>query len=915
MLARLLPSLTLVAITTTLTAQVTMYIAPQASSINGHVESGFMDALSTSGQQRYNDLESPSLVPTGSPSQMFVNWPGQALRLNHRDDAQGALTGTLRDWTMDTYTTTFGTDRGMTSRFGTTTSRDMIEILFAAPVAHFGAHFIDIESAWGDSATLRAYDDTDTLMFEREVLLPNGEDGENATNNAIHFIGFIGDDDDVWKVTISVGNTLAQVAAGNDDYENIPWLGMLDVRCGTAPRKAGRLQTTFSNNTWLGGVDGTLCFDVLCTAPNGITIDRIDMNFQQPAGTPGTFALRVSPDSGATWSGIVATGQATSSGPGLPTSVTLSDGVALSNACSYRFALVSYDLSHQYTNSNALPDTYGNQDVVVSGGYSIDAGGVVYSPRTPNIVLHYQPGGACLPFARADTVGVGCVRESASVYEEFAPGQVDLSVVYVVAEASATALQAGYLPVQSQAIQLSLGDDDQIAVGSLGVVVGSNGWVAAGSGNSNYHEPSVATMLANPATALYAWQDLDPTAIGSGKIWYKESVGSGGFGSARVWFDGVYAYGTTEPVQFVMILSLLNGEIISGSIRFKSGFQAASGTNVLVGYSPGGPNLDLGPIDMSFHGAASPAPLSSTDVAPLRLTAVTLPIQGQAAVPFEVTTSDIPAGALFHLGLVGLTSPGLPLDVIIGAPECFLYAGLDVIRGPVVQPVGSVTWSPLTLPAITTANFSGFEFYAQSVILGTTENNALNLGVLTSNGLRCVIGTDLVPPGRLVINEVDYDQPGTDSGEFVEIYNTGGTAVDLTNVALDLHNGVGGAIYDTIALSSAAASLAPGEYLVIGTSTLLATLPIGTPTVQFTNAANNMQNGSPDGMVLRDGTAVLDALSYEGTMTGVTEGGGGAPADSNGTAGSIQRLPNGTDTDDNAVDFAFAATTTPGAAN
>jgi len=41
----------------------------------------------------------------------------------------------------------------------------------------------------------------------------------------------------------------------------------------------------------------------------------------------------------------------------------------------------------------------------------------------------------------------------------------------------------------------------------------------------------------------------------------------------------------------------------------------------------------------------------------------------------------------------------------------------------------------------------------------------------------------------LVINEVDYDQPGTDLAEFVEIYNSGASPVSLQDISLVLPNG------------------------------------------------------------------------------------------------------------------------------
>lgn len=161
------------------------------------------------------------------------------------------------------------------------------------------------------------------------------------------------------------------------------------------------------------------------------------------------------------------------------------------------------------------------------------------------------------------------------------------------------------------------------------------------------------------------------------------------------------------------------------------------------------------------------------------------------------------------------------------------------------------------------------------------------------------------PPtaARLVVNEVDYDQVGADTGGFVEIYNAGGSSADLTGVALVLVDGGTAAEYQRRALSG---TLAPGAYLVV---------------------AVDPQNGAPDGIALlgADGT-LLDALSYEGSIEQATIGGRfydlvegtalpTATADSNTVAGSLSRLPNGSDTDDAATDWAFTTTTTEGAAN
>ena len=161
------------------------------------------------------------------------------------------------------------------------------------------------------------------------------------------------------------------------------------------------------------------------------------------------------------------------------------------------------------------------------------------------------------------------------------------------------------------------------------------------------------------------------------------------------------------------------------------------------------------------------------------------------------------------------------------------------------------------------------------------------------------------PPGSadLVINEIDYDQVGADSGGFVEIYNAGDAAADLTGIALVLVDGGTGNEYLRRALTG---SLAAGAYLVVEV---------------------DAQNGAPDGVALiGTGGTMLDAPSYEGAIEAATISGAtydlvegtmlpAATADSNTVAGSLARIPNGRDTNDAASDWAFTPTVTPGAAN
>ena len=112
------------------------------------------------------------------------------------------------------------------------------------------------------------------------------------------------------------------------------------------------------------------------------------------------------------------------------------------------------------------------------------------------------------------------------------------------------------------------------------------------------------------------------------------------------------------------------------------------------------------------------------------------------------------------------------------------------------------------------------------------------------------------PDLAVFVNELHYDNAGTDSGEAIEIAGPAGT--DLAGWSIILYNGSGGAVYTTTALSG----LIPDQMAGYGT-------------LAFSYPSNGIQNGSPDGLALVDpSNAVLQFLSYEGTFTAV-----GGPAD------------------------------------
>jgi len=197
-----------------------------------------------------------------------------------------------------------------------------------------------------------------------------------------------------------------------------------------------------------------------------------------------------------------------------------------------------------------------------------------------------------------------------------------------------------------------------------------------------------------------------------------------------------------------------------------------------------------------------------------------------------------------------------------------------------------------------------------------TDQNNVDLGLhcITPGAANVADSSGCPEPGppTLVINEIDYDQPGSDAGEFIEIKNTGSSPVDLIAFSIDLINGSTASVYKTIALPAFA--LAPGDYFVVcgdAANVLNCDLDVSPNT-------NLIQNGAPDAVALMQGSMLIDTVSYEGdTAAPYTEGSGAGLVDSGSTGNDfkgISRLPDGFDSDQNNLDLAFVCIT-PGTSN
>lgn len=110
----------------------------------------------------------------------------------------------------------------------------------------------------------------------------------------------------------------------------------------------------------------------------------------------------------------------------------------------------------------------------------------------------------------------------------------------------------------------------------------------------------------------------------------------------------------------------------------------------------------------------------------------------------------------------------------------------------------------------------------------------------------CLAAAPAAADTAVFINELHYDNAGTDVGERIEIAGPAGTLLD--GWSLVLYNGANGAVYDTLPLAGQLADTCGGY---------------GTAVV----APEQIQNGSPDGLALVDNGTVVQFLSYEGSFT------------------------------------------------
>ncbi len=105
------------------------------------------------------------------------------------------------------------------------------------------------------------------------------------------------------------------------------------------------------------------------------------------------------------------------------------------------------------------------------------------------------------------------------------------------------------------------------------------------------------------------------------------------------------------------------------------------------------------------------------------------------------------------------------------------------------------------------------------------------------------------------INEIHYDNFGTDENEFIEVVIENADSYNLADFAVSLYNGNDGAVYDTKTLDQFTKGATVDNFTFF----------------YYTYPVNGIQNGQPDGMALSYQGNLISGqfLSYEGTLTAV----------------------------------------------
>ena len=506
------------------------------------------------------------------------------------------------------------------------------------------------------------------------------------------------------------------------------------------------------------------------TVINPITIQGLNFPSYTPVGQSITVEFYTTNPGLTTYIGNEITAanwtlraSATSSIPVAPTAANVCFGAGIQLAPgTFGWAVVVRNANNLF--SNAGPQTISNADLSVTVG-AVSAQAFTQPPSAYgttafhfNGTIFYSPGlvtGSC---ATKSSVGTGCNNASGSFYQKWNTNAAmsaaltnrSLSLIYTGVNYVLAQGAAAYIPPSPTALALATSNNGEFPItlpsplaypgGSTSqLIVNTDGHISSASnlpfpGNNYGFMPYQGGMLnaLNPIWAV-CWHNFNTTELGSGLIRH-EALGNL---YVITWdnvesLPGTTAAQTANPCRFQAQFDLSTGNVnyVYQTMTTIGGSQSYDDT--IVGWSPGGPSPDLGPIDVTTLTSLS---LAATETAGLKVATTAAPVLGTS---IDFVTSNVTG---FNLGInflsvVALPGPGLDLT-ILGAPGCFAHVDINAGVGNLISNIPGLPGLSVSLPLPNSSSLAGFALSSQSIWLDPTANA---FGIITSNGVNLTLG-------------------------------------------------------------------------------------------------------------------------------------------------------------------------------
>ncbi len=218
-----------------------------------------------------------------------------------------------------------------------------------------------------------------------------------------------------------------------------------------------------------------------------------------------------------------------------------------------------------------------------------------------------------------------------------------------------------------------------------------------------------------------------------------------------------------------------------------------------------------------------------------------------------------------NLSIANSNMTATTVDVSVGMSST-ATGGMDyTFTSPttITFPAGSSANQVLNIPIIDDVMTEGLE----TIVLELS--NVTNSGTIGTNGTFTlgINANDAITP-NIVINEIYYNVPSTDTLEFIELYNNELTAVDLT----------GWSFTQGVTHTFGSVMMQPGDYLVLTNNAASFQTAFGVTAIEWTSGS--LSNGGEDIEIVDAANAVVDYVNYDDTApwTEMADGAGNSLA-------------------------------------